>query len=118
MSHFGFNEVAPTNRQAEFIVNRDEYLREYEVQSLVPNVKNEQAIKDLDADLPSDTHLVYYVDDEGQIIIDAVRAYKRVDIFDAYYDAGFGVLDIRVGYGRIKPKLYTPRDLTAASNAS
>ena len=35
--------------------------------------------------LPSDTHMVMYVV-EGKTLYDAVRAYTKVDIFDAYHD--------------------------------
>ena len=63
-----------------------------------------------DSQMPSDMHIITYkVNDE--IIYDAVRAYKKVDIFDAYYDKlkGLGdIISIKSGYGRIKPKLYNP----------
>ena len=61
-----------------------------------------------DKELPSDTHLVTYTK-EGKKLVDAVRAYTMVDIFDAYYDK-LGkenpIHSIKSGYGRIKPKLY------------
>ena len=40
----------------------------------------------------------------------AIRAYKSPDIFDALHDAGHKVLEIKLGYGLIKPKLYTPEE--------
>jgi len=59
--------------------------------------------------LPSDTHVVMYVV-EGKTLYDAVRAYTMVDIFDTYHDktkANNGsVLDIRSGYGNVRPNLY------------
>ena len=62
-------------------------------------------LRDLDSDLPTDTHLVR-VEKDFQIRIDAVRSYKMSDIFDAYHDAGYTVQEIRQGYGKCKPKLW------------
>ena len=62
-----------------------------------------------DKGLPSDTHIVMYVL-EGKTLYDAVRAYTKVDIFDAYHDKlkpqKGSVLDIRSGYGNVRPNLY------------
>ena len=61
-----------------------------------------------DTQLPTDVHLVTY-SVGGEKYFDAVRAYNKVDIFDAYYDKlrGIGTIhSIKSGYGRIKPKLY------------
>ena len=61
-----------------------------------------------DTKLPSDIHLVSYTLD-GKDLIDAVRAYTMVDIFDEYYDKLKGkgeVTKIESGYGRIRPNLY------------
>ena len=59
--------------------------------------------------LPTDTHVVMYVL-EGKTSYDSVRAYTKVDIFDAYHDKlkplNGSVLDIRSGYGNIRPNLY------------
>ena len=59
--------------------------------------------------LPSDTHVVMYVV-EGKTLYDAVRAYTKVDIFDCYYDKlkthNGSILDIRAGYGNIRPNMY------------
>ena len=59
--------------------------------------------------LPTDTHVVMYVLD-GKTLYDAVRAYTKVDIFDTYHDKlkpqNGSVLDIRSGYGNIRPNLY------------
>ena len=61
-----------------------------------------------DSELPTDVHLITYSLD-GHTVIDAVRAYTMVDIFDAYYDK-LGKLnivsEIKSGYGKIKPKLF------------
>ena len=60
-------------------------------------------------ELPSDTHLVKYEMD-GEIKYDAVRAYKRVDIFDCYYarlkEHNGKMLHISVAGGYVKPKLW------------
>ena len=59
--------------------------------------------------LPSDTHIVMYVV-EGKTLYDAVRAYTKVDIFDTYHDkvktVKGSVIDIRSGYGNIRPNMY------------
>jgi hypothetical protein len=59
--------------------------------------------------LPTDIHLVEYEID-GTLYVDSVRAYKKVDIFDPYYDKlsaiGGKLISITNGYGRIKPKLF------------
>lgn len=61
-----------------------------------------------DTQLPTDVHIVTY-SVGGEKYFDAIRAYSKVDIFDAYYDKlkGIGTIhSIKSGYGRIKPKLY------------
>ena len=55
--------------------------------------------------LPTDVHLVRYAKD-GVEKVAAIRAYKYVEIFDELYDQGYQVLEIKRGFGRIKPKLY------------
>jgi hypothetical protein len=59
--------------------------------------------------LPTDVHVVMYVIG-GKTLYDAVRGYTKVDIFDAYHDKlksqNGSVLDIRSGYGNIRPNLY------------
>ena len=70
-----------------------------------------EEVKDLSKDLPSDLHLVYYVRD-GEANTDGVRAYKKSDIFDFYYDYlletsdSFQITAINSGYGSIKPRLF------------
>ena len=76
-----------------------------------------EAVKGQEKELPSDTHLVSYilpVEMDGmwaeKVVYDAVRAGKKVDIFDLYYDrlkAENGRLkSIEIGYGLVKPKLW------------
>ena len=73
-------------------------------------------ISELDSDLPTDVHVVEYVKNQ-ELFLDAVRAYRKVDIFDQYHDklsaeaesgqiTNFEILSITSGYGKIKPKLY------------
>ena len=72
---------------------------------------SEEKLRRLDKDLPSDTHLVRVKKPswkkKEQIM--AIRAYRMVDIFDALHDEGWQVIEIRSGYGLIKPKLYQPK---------
>ena len=59
--------------------------------------------------LPSDTHVVMYVI-EGETFYDAVRAYAKADIFDAYYDklktVKGSLIEIKSGYGNVRPNMY------------
>ena len=73
--------------------------------SLLMQETSHEELRDLDSDLPTDVHLVR-VEKDFQIRVDAVRAYRMSDIFDAYHDAGYTVQEIKQGYGRIKPKLF------------
>ena len=66
-------------------------------------------LTDLNGDLPTDTHLVTYSSPEGAVGCDAVRAYKKSDIFDCYFDAGFRIVGIESGFGTIKPKLFVDK---------
>jgi len=61
-----------------------------------------------DNELPTDVHIVTYTV-AGDTYYDAVRAYTKVDIFDAYYDKlkSIGTIkDIKSGLGKIRPNLY------------
>ena len=58
--------------------------------------------------LPSDTHLITFTKDK-EVIVDAVRAYTLVDIFDEYYDKlgrDNPIHSIKSGYGNVRPNLY------------
>ena len=79
-----------------------------------------ESIKEMDKELPTDTHLIEYVID-GETSYDAVRGYKMVDIFNVYHDkfmrdgVSAQVVSIKSGYGVIKPKLYgyqSPESMT------
>ena len=84
--------------------------------SILMEKVTEEEVRDLDKELPSDVHLIEYL--QGQdLILDAVRAYKMVDIFDVYHDylnekviageiTSFEICSIRGGFGVIKPKLW------------
>ena len=86
--------------------NLAEFVKPYEC-SLLLAVTSEADLRAKDAELPSDTYLVRYrIPGDDQEICSAFRAYKSVDIFDALFDAGYVVEEIRMGFGRIKPKLY------------
>ena len=76
----------------------------------------EEEVRALDKDLPSDTHLVEYTED-NQLFLDAVRSYSMVDIFNQYWDVlsakaeneeiqSFSINSIVSGIGAIKPKLF------------
>ena len=61
-----------------------------------------------DSELPTDVHIIKY-SVGGDVYFDAVRSYSMTDIFDQYYDKlkGIGnIVEIKNGYGKIKPKLY------------
>ena len=61
-----------------------------------------------DSRLPTDIHLVTFKKGE-EIIVDAVRAYTKVDIFDVYYDKLKGeaeLISIDSGFGKLRPNLY------------
>ena len=67
-----------------------------------------EIIESENKNLPTDVHAVTYVED-GVTKVDAVRAYKMSDIFDAYWDFGIRTItSIVSGFGNIKPKLYNP----------
>ena len=58
--------------------------------------------------LPTDIHVIEY-EMEGVTYYDAVRAYKMVNIFDAYHDklkGGGKVVRISNGFGSIRPNLW------------
>ena len=67
-------------------------------------------LRKLDRELPSDIHLVRYKKPtwKKKEKVSAIRAYKKVDIFDSLHDQGYQVLEIESGYGFIKPKLFNP----------
>ena len=69
---------------------------------------SEEKLMKLEKDLPSDTHLVRVKKPrwrkKEQVM--AIRAFSKVDIFNALHDEGWQVLEIRSGFGRIKPKMY------------
>ena len=84
-----------------------ELLEKNECHLLLEQTSHEE-LRDLNKDLPTDVHLVR-AEKDFQVSIAGVRAYKMVDIFDAYHDAGYTVHEIRQGYGSIKPKLFTKK---------
>ena len=73
----------------------------------IESTTHEKLVK-MDSELPSDVHLVRYKKPswKKKEKISAIRAFKMTDIFDFLHDAGYAVLEIRQGYGRIKPRLF------------
>ncbi len=80
-------------------------LAKYGVQHLMSETSREELV-DLNGDIPTDTHLVVFRTVDGAVSSDAVRAFTKADIFDAYNDSGLEVIKIESGFGTIKPKLY------------
>jgi len=70
----------------------------------------EAKLRALDPEMPTDTHLVRWRKKswKKKEQISAVKAFRMVDIFDQFHDQGYEVLEITQGYGRIKPKLWSP----------
>lgn len=87
------------------------HVKPYEVHLLLETT-TEAELRELDPELPTDTYLVRYQGDplgapeDIDSRISAFRAFKSADIFDALHDAGVQVLEIKFGFGRIKPRLY------------
>ena len=77
----------------------------YGVQHLMSET-SESEVNDLASDLPTDTHLVTFRFKDGAVSCDAVRAYRKCDIFDAYSDSGATVITIQSGFGVLRPKLF------------
>ena len=92
--------------EAQGEVNFGEVFEKYGIVLLMQETSGEE-MADLDGELPTDTYCVRYRTPEGVSGCDAVRSYTASDIFDAYHDAGLTVLEIKSGYGRIKPKLFS-----------
>ena len=67
---------------------------------------SESEVTDLGSELPSDTHLVTFRFSDGSASCDAVRAYTKSDIFDAYSDSGATVVSIQSGFGSIRPNVF------------
>ena len=57
--------------------------------SLIMEQTSEAEVNDLANELPTDTHIVTATSLAGDLVVEAVRAYKKSDIFDAYFDTGY-----------------------------
>ena len=83
-----------------------EILKKREVIIFSENIKREDLN---DSELPTDIHLIEYRIGTT-LFCDAVRCYKKVPIFDVYFDKlkllGGEIISITNGYGKIKPNLY------------
>ena len=68
----------------------------------------EDKLRKLDAELPSDIHLVRYKKPswKKKEKVSAIRAQSKVDIFDHLHDRGYAVLEIVSGFGRIRPNCF------------
>ena len=95
----------------EDLVDFPGILSKYGVQHLMAET-SEQELVDLNGDIPTDTHLVTFRTLDGAVTSDAVRAFTKADIFDAYADGGLKVIEIKSGFGSIKPKLYGTQSTT------
>ena len=75
---------------------------------LIENTSKEK-LQAKDKALPTDTHLVRYRKPtwKKKEKISAIRAHRKVDIFNHLHDEGFEVLEISAGYGTIRPNLFT-----------
>ena len=63
-------------------------------------------IAEMDAELPTDTHLIEYIVD-GETTYDAIRAYKKSNIFDEYWDKyRHDFKNMTQTEGRVNPKLW------------
>ena len=71
------------------------------------NLEKTSVEKAKDSTFPNDAYLIWYVED-GEEHIDLTRGYKRVNLFDMYYDKyGPGsIKKIDFGYGRVNPRLW------------
>ena len=74
------------------------------------NTTKEIVLK-LNKKLPSDIHLVRYKKPtwKKKEKVSAIRAYRKVDIFDTLHDQGYQVLEIESGFGRIRPNVFTTK---------
>ena len=67
-----------------------------------------EKVRGLDKQLPTDIHLVRYKKPtwKKKEKVSAIRAYRKVDIFDTLHDQGYQVLEIESGFGCIRPNLF------------
>lgn len=67
-----------------------------------------EKVRGLDKQLPTDIHLVRYKKPtwKKKEKVSAIRAYRKVDIFDTLHDQGYQVLEIESGFGTIRPNLF------------
>ena len=86
-------------------MTKDIHLKNYDV-TLLTEDTNKTDLK-LDAKtLPTDVHLVEYVED-GKTKYDSVRSVKMSDVFDGYWDLGVkNITSITTGYGTLRPNMY------------
>ena len=68
----------------------------------------EDKLRKLDAELPSDIHLVRYKKAtwKKKEKVSAISEQRKVDICDHLHDAGYAVLEINSGYGRVRTNCF------------
>ena len=69
---------------------------------------SKEKVEKLNKQLPTDIHLVRYKKPtwKKKEKVSAIRAYRKVDIFDTLHDQGYQVLEIESGFGTIRPNLF------------
>ena len=69
---------------------------------------SKEKVEKLNKELPTDIHLVRYKKPtwKKKEKVSAIRAYRKVDIFDTLHDQGYQVLEIESGFGTIRPNLF------------
>ena len=70
-----------------------------------------EKVRGLDKQLPTDIHLVRYKKPtwKKKEKVSAIRAHRKVDIFDTLHDQGYEVLEIESGFGTIRPNLFNTK---------
>ena len=72
---------------------------------------SKEKVEKLNKLLPTDIHLVRYKKPawKKKEKVSAIRAYRKVDIFDTLHDQGYQVLEIESGFGSIRPNVFTTK---------
>jgi hypothetical protein len=76
----------------------------------IENTSRDKLTK-LNNELPTDIHFVRYKKPtwKKKEKVSAIRAYRKVDIFDTLHDQGYQVLEIESGYGTLRPNLFNTK---------
>ena len=98
-----------TSKEAEQLAAAVLASKSLEVLSDVPIKElREDKLTELNNELPTDIHFVRYKKPtwKKKEKVSAIRAYRKVDIFDTLHDQGYQVLEIESGYGTLRPNLF------------